>query len=110
MGLRGSSLLIWKLVSQSVVIQRLENNIRVMIIRNPHLHFCIGPTRHFDNHVEDRLLLIGVERDIMPWRDKLAILFGEDAVLQCVCRSNLAAGVRHFGQALLLVHGGLGGL
>jgi hypothetical protein len=33
------------------------------------LHLAIGPSWDFDNHVEDSLGLIGVEGNIVEWRD-----------------------------------------
>jgi hypothetical protein len=63
--------------------------------KSTHLHLGIGPTGHLDDHVEDRLLLIGIEGNIVPWRDQLAVLLDEDAVLECVRRSDLAGGVCH---------------
>lgn len=60
----------------------------------------IGPARDLDNHVQDGLLLVGVEGNVVEGRDGLAILLNVDAVLQGVRSSDLAGGVhgrRHFG-------------
>lgn len=57
----------------------------------------VGPAGDLNNHVEDVLLLIGVERDVVEGRDGLAIALDEDAVLQGVGLANLANGVRHVG-------------
>ena len=46
-----------------------------------HLHLGVGPSWDLNDHVHDGLLLVGVERDIMEWRDWLAILLDVDAVL-----------------------------
>ena len=32
-------------------------------------HFGIGPSRNFDDHVEDAILLISVERNVVERRD-----------------------------------------
>lgn len=65
--------------------------------RGTHLHLRIGPAGHLDDHVEDRLLLVGVEGNVVPWRDELAVFLDEDAVLERVRRSDLAGGVCHVG-------------
>jgi hypothetical protein len=59
-------------------------------LSSTHLHLSIGPTRHLDDHVEDRLLLVGIEGDVVEGRDGHAILLDEDAVLERVGRANLA--------------------
>lgn len=55
-----------------------------------HLEFGIGPARNLNNHVEDGLLLVGIERNVVERRDGNAILLNVDAVLQGVLGSNLA--------------------
>lgn len=65
-----------------------------------HLHLRVSPAGHLNDHVEDGLLLVGVERDVVPWRDELAVLLDVDAVLKGVGGANLAGGVRHGGWAL----------
>lgn len=63
----------------------------------------VGPARDLNNHVQDGLLLIGVERDIVERRDGDAILLVVDTVLQRVGLANLADGVRH--GVLLVLRG-----
>jgi hypothetical protein len=58
-----------------------------------HLHLRIGPAGHLNYHVEDRLLLIGIERDVVERRDGLAILLDVDAVLERVRGANSACRV-----------------
>ena len=58
-----------------------------------HLHLCVGPAGHLDNHVEDGLLLVGVQRDIVEGRDGHPILLDVDAVLKSVGGANLAGRV-----------------
>ena len=57
-----------------------------------YLHLRIGPARDLNDHIEDRLLLIGVEGDVVERRDRHAILLDVDAVLQSVGSSDLARG------------------
>jgi len=58
-----------------------------------HLHLRIGPARDLDDHVEDGVRLIRVERNVMEGRDWHAILLDVDAMLEGVWSSNLAGGV-----------------
>jgi hypothetical protein len=62
-----------------------------------HLHLGVGPAGHLNNHVEDRLLLVGIQGNVVPWRDELSVLLNEDAVLERVGRANLAGRVCHVG-------------
>jgi hypothetical protein len=55
-----------------------------------HLHLAIGPARDLNDHVQDGLLLVGVQRDIVEGRDGHAILLDVDAVLQRVGAADLA--------------------
>lgn len=64
-------------------------------LRATHLHLRIGPAGDLDDHVEDRLLLVGVQRNVVPCRDGLAVLLNEDTVLERVGRGDLAGGVSH---------------
>lgn len=58
-----------------------------------HLLLGIGPARDLHNHVEHGLLLIGVQWDVVEGRDRHAILFNVDAVLEGVWCADLANGV-----------------
>ena len=49
-----------------------------------HLHLGISPSWNLHDHVENSLLLIGIQRDIMKWGQRCSILFDVDAVLKCV--------------------------
>jgi hypothetical protein len=64
-----------------------------------HLHLRIAPAGDLDDHVENRLLLVGIQRDVVPCRDGLAVLLNEDAVLERVRRSDLADRVSHVGDS-----------
>ena len=57
---------------------------------------AIGPSRDLNNHVQYRLLLVCIQRDIVESRDGDSIPLDEDAVLQSVGRANLSDAVtRH---------------
>ncbi len=58
-----------------------------------HLHLRIGPARDLDDHVEDGMRLVGVERDIMEGRDRHAIPLDVNAVLERVWNCDLASRV-----------------
>ena len=72
-----------------------------------YLKLCIGPSGNLDDHVEDCLLLIGIERDVVEWRDGHAILLNIASIVEGVLGSNLAGGefralaVRHCGGLTL---------
>lgn len=70
-------------------------------IDGTYLELGIGPSRNLNNHVQDGLLLVGVEGDIVEGRDGLAILLDVDAVLEGVGSRNLADGVRRSHLILL---------
>lgn len=55
-----------------------------------YLKLSIGPPRNLNNHVQDGLLLIGIEGNIVEGGDGNAILLDVDTVLQGVWSSNLA--------------------
>ena len=57
------------------------------------LKFAIGPPWDLNNHVQNGLLLIGIERDIMEWRHGVSILFNVDTVLKRIGWSNLPYGI-----------------
>jgi hypothetical protein len=50
----------------------------------------VGPTRNLHDHVQDRLLLVGVEGDVVEGRDGHAILLDVDAVLERVRSADFA--------------------
>lgn len=54
------------------------------------LELGVGPAGDLDDHVQDGLLLVGVEGDVVEGRDGDAILLDVDAVLEGVGRSDLA--------------------
>lgn len=61
--------------------------------REAYLLLGVGPAGNLNNHVEDGLLGVGIERDIVEGRDGDAILLDVDAVLQGVGSADLADGV-----------------
>lgn len=52
----------------------------------------IRPPRDLHNHVQHRLLLIGIERDVVERRARHAILLDIDAVLERMGGTDLAGG------------------
>lgn len=53
-----------------------------------HLHLRIGPSWHLNNHVENGLLRIGIQRDIMEGRHRFAILLDKHAILEGIRRAD----------------------
>lgn len=43
-------------------------------------HLRIGPSRNFDDHVEDTIVPVCKERNIVEWRDDVAVMLDEHAV------------------------------
>lgn len=68
------------------------------------LQLSIGPSGNLDDHVEDGLLLVGIERDVVEGRDGSAILLDVAAVIESVFGSKLAN--RELGGPLAVGHGG----
>jgi hypothetical protein len=64
----------------------------------------VGPAGDLDDHVQDGLLLVGVERDVVEGRDGHAILLDVDAVLKSVRSADLAGGVDARGVGHSLGH------
>lgn len=64
--------------------------------KKTHLELGVGPAGDLNNHVEDGLLGIGIERNVVEGRDGDAILLNVHTVLERVRRGDLAGGVgRH---------------
>lgn len=59
------------------------------------LLLSVGPARNLDDHVEDGLLLIGVERNVVEGRDWDAILLDVGPPLEGVEGADVADGVSH---------------
>lgn len=57
----------------------------------------VGPAGDLNDHVQDGLLLVGVEGNVVEGRDGDAILLDVNTVLQRVRLGNLANGVGHVG-------------
>jgi hypothetical protein len=69
----------------------LDGKLTAGLVRgSTHLELGIGPSRNLNNHVENGLLLVGIEGDIVEGGDGEAILLDVDAVLQSVLGGNLA--------------------
>ena len=72
---------------------------------NTYLLLGVGPAGDLDDHVQDGLLLVGVERDVVEGRDGHAILLDVDAVLESVRSADLAGGEDARGVGESLSHG-----
>ena len=59
------------------------------MVDTSYLHLSIGPSGDFHNHVQDRLLFVGIERNIVERRDGHSIFFDKDTVFEGVGRSDL---------------------
>ena len=71
----------------------------------------IGPAGNLDDHVENGLLLVGVQGNVMEGRDDLVALLNVDAMVEGVLGRNLADGIfgSHCGLLLrILWPGGAG--
>lgn len=55
-----------------------------------YLQLSIGPSWDLNDHVQDSLLLIGIEGDVMERRDRNAILLKVDSVLQSIRGTDLS--------------------
>jgi len=89
-------------ISELALLDILFDGIEGFLLAN--LHLSVGPARNFNNHIEDRLLLVGIKRDIVEWRKWDAIFLDKDAVLESVGRANLSRSIdrRSFGVVALL--------
>ena len=65
--------------------------------RKTDLELGICPSGNLNDHVEDGLLLVGVEGNIVERRDGDAVLLDVDAVLEGVGSSDFADAVSHGG-------------
>lgn len=78
--------------------QLIQSESNQLLQLRAHLKLAVGPSRNLDNHVQDGLLLVGIERNVVKGGHGDAILLDVDAVLQSVLGGNLADGVsRHRG-------------
>lgn len=71
-----------------------------------YLELGVGPSRDLDDHVQNGLLRIGIERDVVEGRDGDTVFLEVHAVLQSVGRRHLASAVSHC--RILTGHGRLG--
>lgn len=59
------------------------------------LKLGVGPARNLNNHVEDGLVLVGIQGNVVEGGDGDAILLDVDPVLEGVRGGDLAGGVSH---------------
>jgi hypothetical protein len=83
--------------------RRRRRHVEERTVGKTNLELGVGPARDLNDHVQDGLLLVGVEGDVVEGGDGDAILLDVDAVLQSVGSGDLAQGVggSHFGQAAI---------
>lgn len=67
-----------------------------------HLKFGIGPSWDLNDHVQHRLLFVGIQRHIVERRDGKAIFLDESTELQGIGSPNLAD--TEFGRLLAVGH------
>ena len=83
----------------------LQRRSRIQLVNWPpaahnisaYLLLSVGPTRNLNNHVQNSLLLVGVQRNIVEGRDGHAILLDVHTVLESVGGTDFADGIRHGG-------------
>jgi hypothetical protein len=75
---------------------------------SPHLQLSIGPSWDFNNHIQHRLLLVGIQGDIVERRQWLPIFLDKGTELECVGGADLAQA--EFGGLLAVGHVGGGRL
>lgn len=68
------------------------------VLWRPYLLLGVGPAGDLNDHVEDGLLLVGIEGNVVEGRDGLAILLNVNTVLQGVGLADLSDGVGHGGR------------
>jgi hypothetical protein len=78
-------------VSKLALLDVLLDGVEELLLGD--LKLGVGPSRNLNDHVQDSLLLVGVERNIVERRDGLSILLDVDSVLEGVGSRNLADGV-----------------
>lgn len=75
-------------VSKLALLDVLLDRVEELLLGD--LKLSISPSRNLNNHVQDGLLLVGIEGNIVEGGDGNAILFDVDTVLQGVWSGNLA--------------------
>jgi len=75
--------------SELALLDVLLDGVEELFLRDLELAVC--PSWDLNNHVQDGLLLIGIERDIVEGRDRDAILLDVDAMLESVRCSDLSS-------------------
>jgi hypothetical protein len=65
-------------ITQATFLDVLLNRIERFLFG--YFHLCVGPSRNFDNHVQDTIVLISEKRDVVKRRHDGSILFDENTV------------------------------
>ena len=66
-------------VTETALLDILLDGVERLLLGD--FHLGVGPTGNLDDHVEDAIVLVGEQRDVVPWRNDRAILFNENAVI-----------------------------
>ena len=66
---------------------------KIAVVMSRYLHLGISPPRDLDYHIQHRLLVIGIEWNVVERGDHNSILLNVDAVLQGIGSTNLPCGV-----------------
>lgn len=85
---------VWETVShksQFALLSVLDDWIQLLLLRD--FQLGVGPSWNLHNHVENGLLLVGIQWDVMERRNNLSIFLNEDLVVQSVGGTDLAGGV-----------------
>lgn len=86
------------------------NIYKIAVAMSGYLQLGISPPRDLDYHIQHRLLVIGIEWNIVERGDHNSILLNVDAVLQGIGSTNLPCSVgigrTHLGLLLGEVEGG----
>jgi len=80
-------------VAKLALLDVLLDGVQVFFLAN--LHLCVGPPWDLNNHVEESLLLIGIERNIVEWRNWDTISLDVDTMVNGVGLRNFSHRVRH---------------
>jgi len=80
-------------VAKLALLDILLNGVQRFFLAD--LHLCVGPPWDLNNHVEESLLLIGIERNIVEWRNYVAISLDVDTMVKGVRLGNFSHRVRH---------------
>lgn len=65
--------------TQTTLLNVLLDGVESLLLRN--FHLSVGPSRDFNNHVEDPVVLVREEGNVMERGDDLTVTLDENAVI-----------------------------